>query len=108
MTDSTCPECGADRWIASHVERDRDETRRLSQAAIRMAKEAGVKELKSQLLVAANEDHVKRLQRKIMRQARQIVRLEAKLRDAGVKPYAGETASEINPFAEWDAKRGDA
>jgi hypothetical protein len=107
-----CPECGCDRWVARDAGRARDRAERTMEEAEKMAARAGVDYLRQKLARAEDRDHVSRLQRKIQRQARVIVRLEARLRALNAKPYTDSPVGENAPAAEkdadaWDAK-GDA
>ncbi len=102
-----CSECGCDRWVARDAERARDRAQRAMEEAERMAAKAGVDSLRQKLAHEEDRDRVSRLQRKIQRQARVIVRLEARLRALNTRPYADSPLGESAPAAEYDAEAWD-
>jgi hypothetical protein len=79
----------------------------LTLMAEQMAARAGIDGLRQRLEHPEHKDHAARLQRKIQRQARVIVRLEARLRALGARPYADAPLGETAPAAEYDALSSD-
>ncbi len=97
-----CEECGSDTWRARAFERISERNRHLESEMQKMARENG--HLLWRLRDAeamASVTHA-RLQRKIQRQARAIVKLTGRIRDLGQKAYAG-AGHDTAPGAEYDA-----
>lgn len=101
-----CPECGCDRWRMRDADRLYDANMRYSRQVEKLAAEKGI--LTHQMTVQEHEhrDHMARLSRKISRQARVIVRLEARLRALKARPYEDAPLGESAPAVEYDAAEG--
>ena len=95
-----CPECGGDRERARNAQRDLESARRHREVAERFARENGLLRYKLTVTEADLREAASLYQRKIVRQARAIRRLEEKLRLRGEKPYEGAKLEETAPGAE--------
>lgn len=84
-----CPDCGTDRFAQRRLEHERQENATIRHAADRIARDNGRMRLELEKLRLERAELQSRLQRKIVRQSKAITRLEAKLREAGQKPYEG-------------------
>jgi hypothetical protein len=105
--ERVCPECGGDRYRARMAQRDLEAAQRHRRSAEDIARENGL--LRYKLAVAETElrDSQSLQQRKIVRQARAIRRLEEKLRKRGEKPYEGASLDETAPGAEHEHPMSD-
>lgn len=103
MGERVCPECGSDRWKVQAFDRLSRRAEQLGRDVERLARENGL--LIYQLRAAKDEVAVLQssLQRKIVRQARAIVRLERKLRARGERPHEGAQPGDAVGGHEYDA-----
>ena len=103
-----CPECGADRWKMREAHRAYDRAQQLDRDVQKLAAKNGVLTYQIRAQEEAHKDRMSRALRKIQRQARVIVRLEARLRALKAQPYADAPLGESAPAAEYDAEHPDA
>lgn len=82
-----CPECGAEKSATRRLEREKAELRDIRRAANNIARDYGNLRLENERLKYKNGEIQDRLQGKIYRQAKAIVRLEAKIRELGGLPH---------------------
>lgn len=94
---SVCPECGSNIYFAEHFPRVRDENFRLKAEIERQAAEHAVEKARWKVEeISREEERTFRGLRpnanrsKVERQTAVIRRLEQRLRDAGLMPYAEE------------------
>jgi hypothetical protein len=98
-----CPECGCDRWRARDADRTSERLRQKARDAEELARANGLLRYQLAEAQAGVKEVQSRLQRKIIRQARVIRRMEERLRHAGRKPYEGAPLGESAPGVEYDA-----
>lgn len=85
-----------------------DANMRYSKQVEKLAAEKGILTHKLTVIEHEHRDHMARALRKISRQSRVIVRLEARLRALKAKPYEDAPLGESAPAAEYDAAHGHA
>lgn len=103
-----CPECGCDRWAMRDAQRRMDLTSFLYRRVEKLAADNGLLTYRLKVIEIEHRDALSRVSRKIVRQARVIVRMEAKLRALKAKPYEGAPLGESAPAAEYDAHHRSA
>lgn len=103
-----CPECGCDRWKMRQADRLYDANLNLHESLKKAAAENGILKYQATLAEAEHRAHTSRLSRKVIKQARVIVRLEARLRALKQRPYEDAPLGETAPNAGYDQHDGDA
>jgi hypothetical protein len=98
-----CPECGGDRYMAHEGKNYFDLALRHGIKAEGIARENGLLRYKLSIAESDASERVSGMQRKVIRQARVIRRLEERVKQLGAKPYEGATLDETAPGAEYDA-----
>lgn len=96
MSERICRECGADTWKASNY----DELVAARDRHWKTNREQAIEILTLKLRVAELEEHERTRQRKTVRQARVIRRLEDRLRELNQFPYEGFGLGETAPVAQ--------
>jgi hypothetical protein len=99
-----CPECGGDRWRAKEAQRAMEAAQRMVARAEELARENGLLRFKLAHATAEAQEHQGWLQRKIVRQARAIKRLEARLRSLGDRPHEDASFADTTTGAEFDSR----
>ncbi len=96
-----CEECGADRWFARDASRTRENLDTKIRDVEDLARSNGLLTYRLKEAEAKNARSQSQMQRKIIKQARVIRRLEVRLK--GQAPYKGAKPGETAPGAEYDA-----
>lgn len=98
--ERVCPHCGTDRYKSERIDRLAAQRDRYQRDAERLAREKGLLTYQLELAEARARDFHATLQRKIVRQARAIRRLEKKVLGRGEQPHAGVRPDEVAPVSD--------
>ncbi|MFE2998690.1 hypothetical protein ACFXG4_27270 [Nocardia sp. NPDC059246] len=88
---SICEHCGANSWAVEMADRYQDRSERLQREYERQAADHAVQAAQWRVKELHHAEAHHGFQRKVAKQRRTILRLEAKLRKLGVPPYAKNT-----------------